>query len=125
MMNDNGRTPPPEFMPPMGSQAYVITPPPRSPTGEVSVVRLNMPIRWVAGIVFAVAGGVLSIGGVLWRTEAHISEHAAHLGPEVAAAGGVVTKRDLRMVLRAMKIQCVAGPGGGMACTVEIPREAD
>jgi hypothetical protein len=126
MMGDNGHlTPGPEGVPPSASQPFSAPQPRDTSDNPVAVQRLTMPLRWVVSVVIAVGGGVLATGSTIWALQAHTGDHASHLSPEVSAAGGVVTKRDLRRVLRAMRIQCAAGPGGSMACTVEIPTEAD
>jgi len=115
------------MMPAVASQPYALPapPPPRRESAELSVVRLNMPLRWVAGIVMTVVGGVLSIGGVLWRTEAHIADQAVHVPADVSREGGPMSKRTLRQVLRAMTIQCDPAAAAGFKCRVQLPVEAD
>jgi hypothetical protein len=91
----------------------------------VSVQRLQMPIAWVVAVVAAIVAGALSLSLVYYRAESHAEDAAKHLGPEVAQQGGVVTPQRLRRVLRKMEINCVAAQGGGLACRVTLPEEAE
>lgn len=95
------------------------------PPSALDIVKLTMPIRWVVGVVMAVAAGVLSVGAVFWRTEAHIGNESVHVSSQIAQEGGPVSARRLRRVLRTMTIRCEGTAGTGLVCRVELPEEAD
>lgn len=94
-------------------------------TKPVSVQRLSMPIEWVVTLVGVVAAGALSLSLIYARAEAHAADKTRHLEPEVAAEGGVVTRKSLRKVLRKMTITCRPGPAGELTCTTAVPEEAE
>jgi hypothetical protein len=92
----------------------------------VDFEKLRLPISWVATIIVAIVGGVLSFALIYYRAEAHANDPTVHLGHESEEAGRVVTKKTLRRVLRSMTIKCEKTPNGeGLACGVTLPEEAD
>jgi len=93
---------------------------------HVDFEKLRLPISWVATIIVAIIGGVLSFALIYYRAEAHATDPTVHLGHESEEAGRVVTKKTLRRVLRSMTITCDKVPGSeGLACKVTLPEEAD
>lgn len=81
-------------------------------------------VRWPLVAILA-AAATITTGAVI------AGEHYAGISRAVGAAtkavddGGIVSKGTLRAVLREMRINCAPLPGGGLACRVEPPKEAD
>ena len=93
-------------------------------TGEqktVDVTRLRFPLALVLAVLVATTSIVLAWGQV----ERHAANGAIHLNEqEMIKGGGLVTKRDLRRVLRSMQITCTGGIGQ-LQCSVVIPEVAE
>lgn len=110
-----------------------------TPSGGISITRLQVPLTLTVGIVLVLLGGVTSFALVWYKTSAHAEDNQTHVDQHDAmSGGGLAYKNDVsslstaferkmvdeqkktRKLLRAMEINC-RSRNGGLACTVTLP----
>ena len=104
---------------------HAATAPTSDRTELTAETRVRFTAREVIAGVVAIITVTVALAGSYWTMVTHSTSAAVHLSPSVQYEGGVVTKRQLRKVLRTMTIRCESGGSTGFTCHVEVPEEAE